>query len=92
MFKKILKIIGAVLTVIGCTVAICFLRRNSDGQGSTGIDERDSRITDGITECEERTERIEEGITRAEDGIGRCEEHLRRAEEILQEAINKKRS
>lgn len=106
MFKKIIKIIGAVLTVIACTFFLVFLRRHSDGQPSSGIDERDSRIKEGLGECSERTDRIEEGIgdcserlegvgermSRAEDTSRRCEEHLRRAEQILQEAINKSKS
>lgn len=89
MFKKIIKIVGAVLTVIACTFYLVFLRRHTDGETGSGIDERDSRIEEGITECEGRTESISNRIERANNATSRCEEHLRRAEEILQEAINK---
>ena len=92
MFKKIIKIIGAILAVIGCTFYLVFLRRHTDGQGSTGIDERDSRIKEGIADCERRTESISSRVDRASSATSRCEEHLRRAEQILQEAINKKGS
>lgn len=74
--KKAFAVIGAVLTVIVCTFFLVFLRRRgSDGQGSSGIDERDTRI--------------KEGLNRASDTAKRCEERLRRAEEILQGAIEK---
>ena len=74
--KKAFAIIGAVLTVIVCTLFLVFLRRrSSDGQGSSGIDERDSRI--------------QEGLDGASDTAKRCEERLRRAEEILRGAIER---
>lgn len=81
--KKALAVIGAVLTVIGCTFFLVFLRRRgSDGQGSSGIDERDSRIQEGL-------DGAEESIKRSRDTAERCEEHLRRAEEILRNAIKR---
>jgi hypothetical protein len=74
--KKAFAVIGAVLTVIVCTFFLVFLRRrDSDGQGSSGIDERDSRI--------------KEGLDGASDTAKRCEERLRRAEEILRGAIER---
>ena len=74
--KKAFAVIGAVLTVIVCTFFLVFLRRrSSDGQGSSGIDERDSRI--------------QEGLDGASDTAKRCEERLRRAEEILRGAIER---
>ena len=81
--KKIFAVIGAVLTVIVCTFYLVFLRRrDSDGQGSSGIDERDSRIQEGL-------DGAEESIKRSRDTAERCEEHLRRAEEILRNAIKR---
>jgi hypothetical protein len=74
--KKAFAVIGAVLTVIVCTFFLVFLRRrSSDGQGSSGIDERDSRI--------------QEGLDGASDTAKRCEERLQRAEEILRGAIER---
>ncbi len=74
--KKAFAVIGAVLTVIICTFFLVFLRRrSSDGQGSSGIDERDTRI--------------KEGLDGASDTAKRCEERLQRAEEILRGAIER---
>ena len=74
--KKAFAVIGAVLTVIVCTFFLVFLRRrSSDGQGSSGIDERDTRI--------------QEGLDGASDTAKRCEERLQRAEEILRGAIER---
>lgn len=74
--KKAFAVIGAVLTIIVCTFFLVFLRRrSSDGQGSSGIDERDTRI--------------KEGLDGASDTAKRCEERLRRAEEILRGAIER---
>lgn len=95
--KNIFSVIGAVLSVALFTILLFLLRRrSSDGRGSGGNAERDSRIQEGIGECESRAERIEreagecsEGISRAEDGITRCEEHLQRAEDILRNAIKR---
>lgn len=81
--KKVFAVIGAVLTVIVCTFFLVFLRRgSSDGQGSSGIDERDSRIQEGL-------DGAEESIKRSRDTAERCEEHLRRAEEILRNAVKR---
>lgn len=88
--KGILAVIGAVLTVIACTFFLVFLRRrDSDGYGSTGDDERDSAIQEGIADCEGRAERVEERLDSAGDAVARCEEHLQRAEDILRNAINR---
>lgn len=74
--KKAFAVIGAVLTVIVCTFFLIFLRRrDSDRPGSSGIDERDTRI--------------QEGFNGASATAERCEEHLRRAEEILRGAIER---
>ena len=90
--KGILAVIGAVITVAFCTFVLVFLRRrNSDGYGSRGIDERDTAIQEGIGECQDRTDRISESLGRAESSAGRCEEHLQRAEDILRNAINRSR-
>ena len=75
--KKVFAVIGAVLTVTVCTFLLVFLRRRStDGLGSSGIDERDTRI--------------QEGLDGASDTAKRCEERLRRAEEILRGAIERR--
>ena len=74
--KKVFAVIGAVLTVIVCTFFLVFLRRrDSDRPGSSGIDERDTRI--------------KEGLEGASDTAKRCEERLQRAEEILRGAIER---
>ena len=81
--KKAFAVIGAVLTVFVCTFFLVFLRRRgSDGQGSSGIDERDSRIKEGL-------DGASESIERSRDTAKRCEERLRRAEEILRGAIER---
>ena len=81
--KKAFAVIGAVLTVLVCTFYLVFLRRRgSDGQGSSGTDERDSRVQEGL-------DGAEESIKRSRDTAERCEEHLRRAEEILRNAIKR---
>lgn len=81
--KKAFAVIGAVLTVVICTVCLVFLRRrDSDGRGSTGIDERDSRI-------QEELDGASESIDRSRDTAKRCEERLQRAEEILRRAIER---
>jgi hypothetical protein len=81
--KKAFAVIGAVLTVIVCTFFLVFLRRrNSDGQGSSGIDERDTRIQEGL-------DGASESIDRSRDTAKRCEERLQRAEEILRGAIER---
>lgn len=89
MFKKIITIIGAVLTVAGCTFLLLFCRRSSNKPASTGIDGGDTASKDRIGECQDRVDTISKGLSRAESSAGRCEEHLRRAEEILREAIKK---
>jgi exonuclease VII small subunit len=90
--KTVLCIAGAVLSVLFFTVLLFVLRRGkTDGRGSNGADERDSRIKEGIADCEAGTERIEERIKSAEDAITRCEEHLQRAEDLLRGAIERSR-
>lgn len=90
--KNVLSVLGAIFTIALCTFVLVFLRRrDTDRRGSHGVNERDTRVEDGITECEGRTDEIEEHISSAEDGIGRCEEHLHRAEAILREAIRRSR-
>lgn len=75
--KKAFAVIGAVLTVVICTLCLVFLRRrDSDGRGSSTADERDTRI--------------KEGLDGATDTAGRCEERLRRAEDILRGAIERR--
>lgn len=81
--KKIFAVIGAVLTVAVCTFFLVFLRRrDADGQGSSGADERDTRIQEGL-------DGAEEAIKQSRDTAERCEERLRRAEEILRGAIER---
>ena len=81
--KKIFAVIGAVLTVTMCTFFLIFLRRrDADGQGSRGIDERNQRIKEGL-------DGAEESVRRSRDTAERCEERLRRAEEILRNAIER---
>lgn len=81
--KKIFAIIGAVLSVVLFTVILFLLRRgSSDGQGSPGIDERDTRIKEGL-------DGAQESIERSRDTAERCEERLRRAEESLRGAIER---
>ena len=81
--EKAFSVIGAVLTVILCTVALILLRRGkADGQGSSGIDERNQRIKEGLDGATEK-------INECRDTAERCEERLRRAEEILRNAIKR---
>ncbi|MBR2724684.1 MAG: hypothetical protein IKB72_04535 [Ruminococcus sp.] len=81
--KKVFAIIGAVLSVVLFTVILFLLRRrSSDGQGSSGIDERDTRIKEGL-------DGAQESIRDSRDTTERCEERLRRAEEILRGAIER---
>ena len=81
--KGVFAVIGAVLSVVFFTVVLVLLRRrNTDRQGSSGIDDRDSRITEGFDEA---SGRLDECRGTAE----RCEERLRRAEEILRNAIKR---
>lgn len=94
--KKVFACIGAVFTVIGCTLFLLLRRRDADGLGSEGTDERDSAIQEGLGNASDRADRIEEGSSRVEDGITRaeeraeqCREHLQRAEDILREAIKR---
>lgn len=89
--KKVFAFVGAVFTVIFCTLFLVFRRRDSDGRGSAGIDEYDTRVEDGITNCEGRVTELEGHIANAESGVARCEERLHRAEEILREAIRRSR-
>lgn len=81
--KGVFAVIGAVLSVVFFTVVLVLLRRRStDGQGSSGVDDRDTRITEGLDGA---SERLDECRGTAE----RCEERLRRAEEILRDAIER---
>ena len=81
--KDILAVIGACLSVVLFTILLFVLRRGkADGRGSEPVDERDSRIQEGIESSENR-------IDRSKEGIERCEEHLQRAEDILRRAINR---
>lgn len=82
--KKIFAVIGAVFTVVFCTLFLVLRRRDSNGQRSGGTVEYDTRVEDGIADCED-------GITKCTDGITRCEERLQRAEEILRNAIERSR-
>lgn len=88
--KKIFTVIGAVLTVVACTFYLVFLRRrDSNGQGSSGNDERDTRIQEGIADAQEAIDNCRDSIRDSRDTAERCEEHLRRAEEILRNAIER---
>lgn len=88
--KKVFAIIGAVFTVVACTFYLVFLRRRgSDGQGSGGIDERDSAIQGGLESAEGKIADSRDELRECRDTAERCEEHLRRAEEILRNAIKR---
>lgn len=88
--KKAFAIIGAVLTVVGCTFFLVFLRRrDSDGFGSSGINERDTRITEGLDGAEGKIADSRDELRECRDTAERCEERLRRAEEILRGAIER---
>jgi hypothetical protein len=89
--KKVFAVLGAVFTVIFCTLFLVLRRRDSDRQRSGGTVEYDTTVEDGITECEGRVTEIEGHISNAEDGVARCEERLHRAEEILRNAIRRSR-
>lgn len=89
--RKVFTFIGAVFTVIFCTLFLVLRRRDSDGQRSDGTVEYDTRVEDGITECEGRVSEVEGSITNAERRVERCEERLHRAEEILRGAIERSR-
>lgn len=81
--KKIFSIAWAVAVILVCTFALVFLRRrDSDGHGSSGTDERDSAVEEGFERCEE-------SIKDSRDTVERCEEHLHRAEDILRKAIER---
>lgn len=90
MVKKVIKIIGAVLAIIGYSALLLFLGGSAHRRASDGDKQGDSTSEDGIGECQDRVDTISEGLSRAESSAGRCEEHLRRAEEILREAISKR--
>ena len=88
--KKIFAVIGAVLTVIACTFFLVFLRRrDTDGLGSDGVDERDTRIQEGIADAQGAIDNSRDTIRDSRNTAERCEEHLRRAEEILRTAIER---
>ena len=88
--KKVFAVIGAVITVVLCTVYLVFLRRrSSDGQGSSGIDERDSRIQEGLDGATGKIDNSRDELRECQNTAERCEEHLRRAEEILRGAIKR---
>ena len=89
--KKVFIVIGAVFTVIFCTVFLLLRRRDTYRLRSDGTSERDRVIQDGLTDSQERIESVEGRITKCEDAVGNCEEHLRRAEEILRSAIRRSR-
>lgn len=89
--KKVFAVIGAVFTVIFCTVFLLLRRRDSYRRRSDGTSERDRIIQEGIEQSQGRIEDVEGRITECEESIGRCEEHLRRAEEILRGAIRRSR-
>ena len=82
--KKVFAVIGAVFTIVFCTLLLVLRRRDSDGQRSGRIDEYDTRITEGIDNCSDRVEQCS-------DRVEKCQERLHRAEEILREAIRRSR-
>lgn len=88
--KKAFAVIGAVLTVIACTFYLVFLRRrDADGLGSDGADERDTRITEGLSGAEGKIAESRDELGECRTTAERCEERLRRAEEILRGAIER---
>lgn len=89
--KKVFAVIGAVFTVVFCTVFLLLRRRDSYRLRSDGTSERDRIIQEGIAGCENGIESVEGRITTVEESVGRCEEHLQRAEEILRNAIRRSR-
>ena len=89
--KKVFAVIGAVFTVVFCTVFLLLRRRDSYRLRSDGTSERDRVIQEGIAECQGGIESVEGRIETVEESVGRCEEHLRRAEDILRNAIKRSR-
>ena len=88
--KKAFAVIGAVFTVIACTIYLVFLRRrDSDGLGSDPADERDTRITEGLDGAEGKITESRDELGECRTTAERCEERLRRAEEILRTAIER---
>ncbi len=88
--KKAFAVIGAVFTVIACTVYLVFFRRrDADGLGSVGADERDTRITEGLDGAEGKIAESRDELGECRTTVERCEERLRRAEEILRGAIER---
>ena len=88
--KKAFAVIGAVFTVIACTVYLVFFRRrDADGLGSERADERDTRITEGLSGAEGKIAESRDELRECRSTAERCEEHLRRAEEILRGAIER---
>lgn len=76
--KNAFSIIGAFLTVVilTCiTVLICREKRDTDTGRSTGTNETDRRIREGLDGSTER--------------IARCQERLHRAKEILRGAVER---
>ena len=81
--KKALSVIGAVFTVVLCSVALILLRRGeTDRRRSSDDDERNQRIKEGLDGATGK-------INECRDTAERCEERLRRAEEILRNAIKR---
>lgn len=89
--KKVFAVIGAIFTIVFCTVLLVLRRRDSDGQRSGRIDEYDTRITEGIDNCSNRVEQCSDRVEQCSDRVERCQERLHRAEEILREAIRRSR-
>ena len=89
--KTVLTIAGSVLAVFALTIVTVLCRRNTDRRRSTGTDELNQRISDGIESSQERADRISDGIRESEERLAGVEDKLRRAEEILRTAVRRSR-
>lgn len=90
--KNAFSIIGAFLTVVILTciaMLICREKRDTDTGRSTGTNETDRRIREGLAGCQERLQRAREGLDGSTERIAGCQERLQRAKEILRGAVER---
>lgn len=89
--KTVLTIAGSSLVIFALTIVTVLCRRNINRRRSTGTDELNQRISDGIESSQERAERVSDGIRKSEERLAGIEDKLGRAEEILRAAVRRSR-